>query len=235
MRAQDIMTRAVSTAHPETPLADIARRMVNERISGLPVVDDAGKLIGVVTEGDLLRRCETGTEATHSRFIDLLLGPGRLATDYVRSHGRRVRDVMTETPITVTEGTSLEDIVRLMEKKHIKRVPVMRGAVLVGLVSRSDLVRALADRLAAPDTATENAGDDTIRDAICAELANARWANAHNVTVAVDRGLVTLDGVIFNEAVRPALRVAAENTPGVRAVEDRMVWVEPVTGATLGA
>jgi CBS domain-containing protein len=181
-----------------------------------------------------LRRCETDTEARHSGWLDLLLGPGRLASEYVRSHGRTVRDVMTESVISVTEDTPLADIVKLMERRHIKRVPVTRGEALVGLVSRADIVRVLAAKL----NATHPGGDVTdaaIETAVTAELAHARWANAHNVTIRVNAGVVTLEGVIFNEAVRPALRVAAENTPGVKEVEDHMVWVEPVTGATLGA
>ncbi len=234
MLAQDVMTRAVGTVRPDTNLAEVARRMVNEHISGLPVVDDHGHLMGIVTEGDLLRRCETGTEKHHSGWFDLLLGPGRLADDYVRSHSRTVRDVMTEAVISVTEDTPLTDVVELMEKHHIKRLPVVRGEALVGLVSRSDFVRMLAEKLNAP--APEGAvSDAAIETALVAELTNAKWANSHNVTVGVHNGVVTLDGVIFNEAIRPALRVAAENTPGVKSVEDHMAWVEPVTGTALGA
>ena len=234
MLARDVMTRAVATVRPDTNLAEVATRMVADHISGLPVVDDAGRLMGVITEGDLLRRWETGTEAHHAGWIDLLLGPGRLANDYVRSHGRTVRDVMTETVVSVSEDTPLADVVKLMEKRNIKRVPVMRGEALVGLVSRADLVRALAQKLNAAVPAGAVC-DTAIETALVAELTNAKWANSHNVTVSAHDGVVTLDGVIFNEAIRPALRVAAENTPGVKAVEDHMVWVEPVTGTALGA
>jgi len=234
MIAADIMTRTVCTVHPDTTLAELAARMVENHISGMPVVDDAGKLAGVVTEGDLLRRAETGTEPHHNGFMDLILGPGRLATDYVRARGRRVRDVMTANVIAVREDTPLAEVVNLLQKKHIKRVPVTRGEALVGVVSRADLVRLLAGKLAAPGAGAPQ-DDAHITDAICHELHAARWANAHNVSVAVKDGVVSLEGVIFNEAVRPALRVAAENTAGVKRVEDRMVWVEPVTGAALGA
>jgi len=233
MRAQDVMTRTVATIHPETTLLDAANRLLDAHISGLPVVDDEGKLVGVFTEGDLLRRHETGTQARHAGWLDLLLGPARLAADYVRANARTVRDLMTENPITVTEETPLADVVKLMEHRHIKRVPVMRGDALVGLVSRADIVRAVARQLAARSNAP--CSDDAIRNALDSELANAKWANAHNITVRVEHGEVTLEGVIFNEAVRPALRVAAENTQGVTKVMDQMVWVEPVTGAALGA
>jgi CBS domain-containing protein len=234
MRAQDVMNRTVATVHPETSLLDAANRLLDAHISGLPVVDDAGKLVGIFTEGDLLRRHETATEAHHAGWLDLLLGPGHLATDYVRANARTVRDLMAENPITVTEDTPLADVVKLMERRHIKRVPVMRGDALVGLVSRADIVRAVARQLAeAPRPAP--CSDDAIRAALDLELGNAKWANAHNITVRVEGGEVTLEGVIFNEAVRPALRVAAENTAGVTKVTDQMVWVEPVTGAALGA
>jgi CBS domain-containing protein len=234
MLAKDIMTRTVATVRPETNLAEVATRMVTDHISGMPVVDDAGRLMGVITEGDLLRRWETGTETQHAGWIDLLLGPSRLANDYVQSHSRTVRDVMTDTVETVAEDTPLADVVKLMEKRHIKRVPVMRGEALVGLVSRADLVRALAKKLNAPAPAG-SVSDEAIETALVAELADSKWANCHNVTVSVRDGVVTLDGVIFNEAIRPALRVAAENTPGVKAVEDHIAWVEPVTGTALGA
>ncbi len=234
MRAQDIMTRTVSTVRPATKLAELANKLVAEHVSGMPVVDDEGKLVGVVTEGDLLRRCETGTEAQHGVWFSLFRGPGRLADEYVRSHGRTVGDVMTQDVISVDENAELTDVVTLMTKRHIKRVPVLRDGKMVGLVSRADLVRVLAAKLNEIPTA-ENMDDSAIETAASQELGNAKWANAHNVTVHVKDGVCCLEGVIFNESVRDALRVAAENTPGVKAVEDHMVWVEPVTGAALGA
>jgi CBS domain-containing protein len=233
MLAQDVMTRAVLTVAPDTKLVDAASRMLEAHISALPVVDEAGKLVGIISEGDLLRRTETGTEAHHAGWVELFLGPGRLATEYVRTHARTVRDVMTETPVTVAEDAPLADVVQLMERRHIKRVPVMRGEKMVGVVSRADLVRLLVRKIGATPTAI--ASDTAIHDAVCNELTQSKWANAHNVCVDVHGGVVTLEGVLFNEALRPALRVAAENTPGVKSVEDRMVWVEPVTGAALGA
>jgi CBS domain-containing protein len=234
MLAKDVMTRAVLTVGPDASLVEAANRMLDAHISGLPVVDAAGKLVGVLSEGDLLRRAETGTEPRHSGWLELFLGPGRLATEYVHAHARTVHDVMTDTPITVTEDTPLPEIVKLMEKRRIKRVPVLRGEALVGVVSRADIVRLLVEKLsAAPPVAAVS--DSAIRDAVGKELSQSKWANAHNVSVLVDNGVVTLEGVLFNEAIRPALRVAAENTAGVRRVEDHMVWVEPVTGAALGA
>jgi CBS domain-containing protein len=233
MLAQDVMTRAVLTVTPDTKLVDAATRMLEAHVSALPVLDTAGKLVGIISEGDLLRRTETGTESHHPGWVELFLGPARLATEYVRTHARTVRDVMTETPVTAAEDASLADVVKLMERRNIKRVPIMRGETMVGVVSRADLVRLLVTKLAASPTAI--ASDTVIHDAVCQELAHTKWANAHNVSVDVHSGVVTLEGVLFNEALRPALRVAAENTPGVKSVEDHMVWVEPVTGAALGA
>jgi CBS domain-containing protein len=233
MLAQDVMTRAVLTVTPDMKLVDAAKRMLEAHVSGLPVVDDAGQLVGVLSEGDLLRRTETGTEPRHAGWVELFLGPARLATEYVHTHARYVREVMTETPITVAEDTPLSDVVKLMERRHIKRVPVVRGAALVGVVSRADLVRLFIKKIEA--TPEASATDGAIRDAVRAELTHSKWASAHNVTVTVQDGVVTLEGVLFNEALRPALCVIAENTDGVKSVEDHMVWVEPVTGAALGA
>jgi CBS domain-containing protein len=234
MLAQDIMTRTVITVRPGTRLVDAVSLLVEKRISGLPVVDDNNHLVGVLTEGDLLRRCEIETQKQHSGWLTLLLGPGHLAGEYVHSKGRTVRDVMTEDPVSVAENTPLADLVTLMEKRHFKRVPVLRGAELVGLVSRSDLVRLLLQKLSAPQDASDTS-DAAIRDAVAAELNQTQWANTHNISVSVRDGVVDLTGVLFNEAVRPALRVAAENTPGVKTVNDHLVWVEPVTGAALGS
>jgi CBS domain-containing protein len=235
MLAKDVMTRTVATVRPQAKVVDVASRMVADHISGMPVVDDSGRLVGIITEGDLLRRCETDTEKHHGSWLDLLLGPGRLANEYVQSHGRTVRDVMTETVVAVGEETPLADVVKLMEKRHVKRVPVMHGDALVGLVSRADLVRVLAQKLKELAANEAPSDDRAIEQAIVAELNNAKWANAHNVSLSVAKGVVALEGVVFNEAIRPALIVAAENTPGVVSVLDHMVWVEPVTGTALGA
>jgi CBS domain-containing protein len=234
MLAQDIMTRTVAAVHADTPLTEAVALLVDRKISGLPVVDSNAHLVGMLTEGDLLRRSETGTEAHHSGWLGLLLGPGHLATEYVRASGRTVRDVMTDTPVSVAEDAPLADIVTLMEKRHFKRVPVVRNGALVGLVSRSDIVRLLGEKLKA-ECRPVTASDDDIRDAVTIALSDAKWTNCHNVSARVKDGVVTLEGVIFNEEVRPALRVAAENTPGVKSVEDRLIWVEPVTGAVIGS
>jgi CBS domain-containing protein len=233
MNAADIMTRTILSAGPKTPVAEAIGLMLDNRVSGLPVIDEVGQLVGILTEGDLLRRGETGTERHRPRWLEILLGPGRLASEYVRTHGRKVEDIMTREPVSVAPETPLDEIVELMERHRIKRVPVLEGEKLVGIVSRADFLRALARRLEEQSAAAP--GDAEIREHILAELAKVSWVPRDGVGITVDNGVVDLNGVILEEKEREALRVAAENVPGVRAVEDHLVWVEPVSGTIVDA
>jgi CBS domain-containing protein len=226
MNAGEVMSHNPIAVPAEAGLAEALRLMFDHHVSGLPVVDGKAGLIGILTEGDLLRRSEIGTAGQRSRWLDLLM-TGRLASDYVRTHTRRVSEIMTRDVVSVAEDTPLTEVVRLMERHRIKRVPVLRDGALIGIVSRADLLRAIRRLLAAePKTA---ASDETIRRDVLTELAQAPWA-PHELNVDVANGVVTLDGVILDEQKRRALRVAAENVPGVKAVVDHIVWVEPVTG-----
>jgi CBS domain-containing protein len=233
MQAQDIMTADIATVRPDTELATAIGIMLDRRVSGLPVVDRAGALVGVLTEGDLLRRTETGTEPSRAKWLDFLMGPGRLAGEYVRTHSRLVADLMTQDVIVVTPDTPLAELVALMESKRIKRLPVVKDGALLGIVSRADLLRALARALAKPAPTTPMT-DGQIHEAILAEFARQSWAPREGVTVRVDEGVVYLDGTIFDNRDRAAITVLARNVPGVKSVQDDMTWVEPVTGATLG-
>lgn len=233
MNASDIMTREVVSVGPDAAIGDAIRRMLDHRISGLPVVDGGGKVVGMLTEGDLLRRGETGTERHRSRWLEFLLGAGRLADEYVRTHGRKVGEIMTEHVVSAAEDTPLSEIVRLMEHRRVKRLPVLRGGALVGIISRADLVRALAPLVDKQPAFAS--GDDEIRQRVLSELERAAWAPRAGITVVVKDGVVDLDGVILNEKEREALRVAAENVPGVKAIRDRLVWVEPVSGTVIDA
>ena len=233
MNAADVMTRTILSAGPETPIAEAIGLMLDNRVSGLPVIDEVGQLVGILTEGDLLRRGETGTERHRPRWLEILLGPGRLAGEYVRTHGRKVEDIMTREPVSVAPETPLDEIVELMERHRIKRVPVLEGEKLVGIVSRADFLRALAQRLKEQSAAAP--GDAEIRERILAELAKVFWVPRDRVGITVENGVVDLNGVILDEKEREALRVAAENVPGVRAVEDHLVWVEPVSGTVVDA
>jgi predicted transcriptional regulator len=206
--------------------------MIERGISGLPVVDGAGQLLGIVTEGDFLRRAETGTQRQRPRWLEILVGPGRLASDYVRTHGRKVADIMTPKVVTVSPDTPVQDVVGTMEQHRIKRVPVVRDGAVVGIVSRANLVQALA-RLA-EEAPPSRPDDEAMRAQIMAELNNQEWGPPSSVNVIVRDGVAELWGTIFNEKKRDAMRVLAENVPGIVGVQDHMVWVEPISGMTLG-
>jgi CBS domain-containing protein len=233
MNASDVMTRTLLSVRPDATVAEAIRTMLDNRISGLPVIDEAGRLVGILTEGDLLRRGEMGTERQRSRWLEILMGPGRLAGEYVRTHGRKIGEVMTRDVVSVTLDTPLKEVVELMERHRIKRVPVLDGEVLVGILSRADLLRALLGALEEEPAAATT--DEEIRERILRELAKTAWVPRDGIAITVENGVVDLNGVILDEKERAALRVAAENVPGVRAVEDHLVWVEPVSGTIIDA
>ena len=215
MKAADVMTLGAATIRSDALLREAARLMLQYGISGLPVVDSSGHLVGIVTEGDFLRHLEAGARQQGLHWLEFLLSPGRVADEYVRSHGRRVEDAMTRHVVTVTEETSIEEVVRLMEQHRIKRVLVMRDSTIAGIVSRANLLRGLAHQ---PDDASR-ADDMTIRAQIIAELMKHRWGDRAPIDIVVRDGIVELWGPVYDERVAQALRVAAENVPGVRNVE----------------
>ena len=221
MDASAIMTRAVVTVIPDTAVSEVARIMVDKRISAVPVVDD-GAVVGIITEGDLVRRAEIGTEHRRSRWLELVLSNLTLAMDYVREHGRKASDVMTRNVITVEPATPVVEIANILESRHIKRVPVVAKGALVGIVSRANLIQALAssesDRLS-----TGTPQDRDIEAALFREMRAQRWAfSPTEANVIVLGGEVHLWGYIQSEAARRAMVVMAENIPGVRRVHDNM-------------
>lgn len=228
MKAKDVMTPNVISIEPDASVLEALRLMLQHQISGLPVVDPNGDLVGIVTEGDFLRRTETGTERKRPRWLEFLVGPGTLARDYVRSHARRVSEVMTYDVVTVSEETQLGDIVNLMERRRIKRVPVLREGRLVGIVSRANLLRALASVAAEIGPGLE--GDEAIRDRVIAELDSQSFGPGQLIDVVVRNGVVELWGTVVDAAQRDAARVAAETVPGVKAVKSHIVWIEPMSG-----
>jgi CBS domain-containing protein len=232
MQAKDVMTSTVISVQPDVTVLQAARQMLQHHISGLPVIDHDGELVGILSEGDFLRRRETGTERRRSRWLEFLMGPGRLAVEYSHSHGTKVTEVMTTDVHTVTEDTNLEDVVELMERRRIKRVPVMRAKKVVGMVTRSNLMHAMVSLARAEPKSAKN--DAAIRETLLAEMQKETWAPVAMVNVVVRDGVVELWGVIIDERQRDALKVAAENIPGVRAVKDHMVWVEPTSGMVIG-
>lgn len=231
MKAADLMTSFVVTVTPEATIEYAAQLMLQYRISGLPVTDSDGAVLGIVTESDLLRRAETGTDKRHARWVSLLIGPGRLAQEYVHTHGRKVGEVMTERVFTVTPETPLADLVALMETKHVKRVPVVDQGRLVGIVSRADVMAALVGLLSEKPAGA--ATDTEIRNQILAEIDRQPWGPRGSVDVIVTNGVVVLKGAIPDERERAALCVAAENVPGVKAVHDRLVWIDSVSGIVI--
>lgn len=208
------------------PLARAAELMLRHRISGLPVLDASNRLVGILTEGDLLRRSELGTERRRPRWLELLVSPGKLSEEYVQSHGRRVADVMTSDPITIGQDTSIEEIVLRMNDHGIKRLPVLKDGTVVGIVSRADILRALSTALKRK-SADEHAADAAIRDKVLSELERQTWAPIALLNVSVNHGIVDLWGNLQDERERTAIRVAVENVPGVREVKDHLVLIEP--------
>jgi len=233
MKASEVMTLGVYTMRPDASVHDAARLMVERGVSGVPVVDTAGALVGIVTEGDLLRRAETGTERRRPRWLEIFVGPGRLASDYVQSHGRKVEEIMTRDVVTVSADTPLEDVVGIMERRRIKRVPVVKDGTVVGIVSRANLIQALA-RLA-QEAPPSRPDDEAMRAQIMAELAKQEWAPRRLINVIVRGGVAELWGTIFNEKERDAVRVLVENVPGIVKVQDHLVWVEPMSGMAFPA
>ncbi|MDH3594869.1 MAG: CBS domain-containing protein [Rhodospirillales bacterium] len=227
MRAQDVMSTKVVTVSSDTSISDLANLLLRHRISAVPVVDAEQRILGMVSEGDLLHRAETGTEHRHSWWLSLLATVEDTARDYVKSHGVRASDVMTGDVVTVEEDTSLAEIAQLLEERRIKRVPVTRDGKLVGLVSRADLVRALATRSKGEPVPASPEGDQTIRKALLQTLDSTGLVMTGNVNVIVTEGVVHMWGVVESDDIRNAVRVAAENVPGVRGVESHIGRVPP--------
>lgn len=227
MQVKDIMTRNVISIGPDESITKAARLMLQNRISGLPVIDLNGELMGIVTEGDFLRRGELGTQRRRPKWLEFILGPGRLAEEYVHSAGRKVDEIMTTDPVTAEEDDSLEKVVDVMERRHVKRLPVTRGGRVVGIISRSNLMHALASF--ARDTGGRvQQNDSQIRDNIQVVLDRETWAP--RVSVVVNNGVAELWGVITDDRERKAVVVAVENVLGVEQVHDHLVWVEPISG-----
>jgi len=221
MKATDIMTARVVTARPDVGVAALAVLMADNGISAVPIVDARGRVVGIVSEGDLMRRGETATERRRGWWLRTFAEPETLAAEYVKAHGRKAADVMTRDVVTVTEETPVADIVDLLERHRIKRVPVLSDGKLVGIVSRANLVRALA---ALPAPRPERAADDAaIRAQLAAELKRAGFGHAAGAELIVTEGAVHLSGFYNSPSEHDAIRVAAEGIPGVREVVDHLV------------
>jgi CBS domain-containing protein len=227
MRAHQIMTRNVITVGPGTSIVEAAKLMLDNHLSGLPVLDEHGKLAGIVSEGDFLRRSEIGTQRKRPRWLQFFVGPNRAATEFVHASGRKVEEVMTRNPLVVTEDATLEEIVRLMEKNRVKRLPVMRNDRLVGIVTRANLLQAVASM--ARDVPDPTADDDHIRERVTHAIDNTDWRPI-GLQVMVRNGVVHLHGIVVNPGSRQAAIVAAENISGVKEVHDHLCFVDTCSG-----
>ncbi len=227
MLARDVMTRNVVTVEPDTPVTEIARLLLEKRISGVPVVERDGRLVGIVSEGDLMRRVEEGRARSGSWWLAMLGIPEERAIEYVRTHGRRARDVMTRHLVTVTPDTPIGKVARLLEEKHIKRMPVVENDRLVGIISRADLLRAIASRKEAPPA---GADDSALRERLMKELEAAGLDYHPYVNIVVSDGIVHLWGLVSTKAEAEALRVAAESVEGVRGVDSHLAILPPTAG-----
>ncbi|MGQ0680837.1 CBS domain-containing protein [Bradyrhizobium sp.] len=221
MIARDVMTSPVITISENATIQDAARLLIKERISAVPVLDEAGKLAGIVTESDLMRRAEIGTERHYSWWLWMLSDARTLATDYIKSHATSVQDVMTRTVITVVPETPLHEIAELFERNHIKRVPVVdMSGDLLGIVSRANIIQAVASAGPKLDVSLPDAA---IRSKLLDELKQQPWAHAHKMNVMVTQGVVELWGFVDNDEERQAVNVAAKSIPGVNGVNDRLM------------
>jgi CBS domain-containing protein len=226
VQAKDVMTAKVVSVTPDTPIEQIARLLLEQRISGVPVTDAGGRILGIVTEGDLMRRPDLQTERRRPWWLRIVADERTRAEEYAKTHGSRAADVMTRNVVTVTEETTVGEIARLLERHHIKRVPVVREGKLVGIVSRANLIQGLAARRdrAGPAGPTD---DRSVRDEVVRVLDHEGWLTHSPLNVIVTGGVVELWGVVESVEERNAIRVAAENVPGVVAVEDHLGTVQP--------
>jgi CBS domain-containing protein len=218
MQARDVMTAKVVTVRPDTPVTEIAKLMIDNRISGLPVVENSGRLVGIVTDGDLYRRSELGTDRRRHSWLEIFGLDTEAANDYIEAHGRTARDVMTTDVIAVAPATSLRQIADLFETKQIRRVPVVADGEVIGIVSRANLVRALAS-LASADS-LGSLTDRRVRDLVLAEYKRLPWGLRSEEDVVVTDGVVHLWGYVPSDVELIALRVAAGAIPGVKGFKD---------------
>jgi CBS domain-containing protein len=219
MKAADIMVKEVVTVGPEALVKEIAALMLERRISGLPVVDGGGRILGVVSEGDLIRRPEIETDRVKLGWLRLLVSDEARARDFVKHHGRTAREVMTQPAITVAADAPLAEIVRLMERHRVKRLPVVERGKLAGVVTRTDLLRALVARQAAPAVELK---DEELRLHIDAMLRHEDWASSATVHVQVENGVAQLWGTVESKEQREALLVAVRGVPGVKDVQPHL-------------
>ncbi len=221
MQAKDVMTTKLVTAEPDTSVRDIAKLMLAHRISGIPIVDKSERVLGMVSEGDLMRRPESETERAPSWWLEAVFSPRDKAVDYIKAHGTKAGDVMTRNVLAVDEDMSVRDVARLLEEHRFKRVPVVRGGKLVGIISRANLLHGLV--AGGPDELRPVAADDrSIRETLLQTLADEAGINTAMVNVIVSDGVVQLWGLVDSAREKKAAQLAAETMAGVKSVENNL-------------
>lgn len=245
LHAKDLMQCPVLTIGVDATLHDAISCMRRQHVSGLPVVGRHGDVVGMLTEGDLLRRAELGTEKVRSGWLDFFVSSGARADEYTHAHSQMVCDVMTVGAIVIAPELPLEEVVRLMQTKHVKRLPVVEGKTLVGIVSRHDLIVGLARNYAAAAASASSGSvaggqaavspeqDAAIKIDMEAQLAQLKWGFRESLIIRVSGGVVTLSGMITDGRERPALHALVSNTAGVSRVVDELTWVDLATGTVL--
>jgi CBS-domain-containing membrane protein len=230
MKASNVMVTDVITVKSDANVHDVAGILLTNRISGVPVVDDSGKIIGMVSEGDLLRRREAGTGHDRSWWLQILMGRELLAAEYLKEHSPKVADVMTRPVVTAEPDTPLTEIATLLERHRIKRVPITRDGNIGGIVSRANLIQALAT-YRQKVSAAQPVADTELREKVVSRLKSEPWVRPSLVNVTVTDGTVDLWGIVDSQVEKKALRAAVEITPGVKAVNDNVI-VRPVAAGT---
>jgi CBS domain-containing protein len=228
MKAHDVMTRDVATVKDDTTVHDIAALMMEKHISGVPVLGDNGRIVGIVSQSDLLHRAELGTERRHKWWFKIFNDSNTAAREYAKAHGLRARDIMSRYVIVVNDDAELRDVADILERHGIKRVPVVHDGRLIGIISRGDLVRALSQvQISEAETKIDNAAlHKTLRDRIRSQL----WLNDAYINVAVNDGVVELWGLVVSDDQHRALRALVEETDGVRRVDDKLSVAGPLRG-----
>ncbi len=226
MKVSDYMRIETITASADMKASDVASQMVRSHVSGMPVVDKSNKVVGIITEGDLLRRAEIETEHHRPRWLQFLLGSSRLAEDYVKSHARTVKDIMSKDVAVIDSNAPLDDAVEMMERRGVKRLPVVNGGTLVGIISRADILAAFVYK--ARSEKKESASDGEIRQAIISEFEKNKWLHGDRLSIVVRNGEVDISGTVMSESERKAFVTLAESAAGVKKVHDHLIYVDPI-------
>jgi CBS domain-containing protein len=219
MKAQDIMTVDIVTARPEMTVHDIATLMTRKHISGLPIVSKDGDVLGIISESDLIHRTELGTSDA-PRTLSLFIGDTSAAQDFAKAHGKTAHDVMSRPVVSVHCDSDLNEVAEILDRRRVKRVPVLKDGKLVGIIARSDLIRALAGVETKP--VAIKLGSGVIHQAITDALQAEAWLDTSYVNCAVKDGKVQVSGYVRTADDRNALNVLLKEIPGVESVDDRL-------------